>query len=117
MVELAFEGKQNFVGVLPTGGGKSLVFLLPAFAATADTPSHELVQKTLVIIPNRSLLQDTMRKAMLYGVSCNQWSVDTSDRVIKDTALLLIAIESFASYKFRWRVFLNLLNILFDLMS
>jgi hypothetical protein len=101
MVEMAFEGTQNFVGVLPTGGGKSLVFLLPAFAATVDTPEHGLVEKTLVVIPNKSLMDDTLRKAIKAGVSCNQWTVSTSERVIKDTALILIAIESLASFKFK----------------
>jgi hypothetical protein len=101
MVEMAFSGKQNFIGVLPTGGGKSLVFLLPAFAATIDTPPNGLVQKTLVIIPNKSLMADTLKKAMKFGVSCAQWIVGISDRVIKDTALILIAIESLASYKFK----------------
>lgn len=105
MVELAFAGHQNFVGVLPTGGGKSLVFLLPAFAATVDTPSNGVVSKTLVVIPNRSLLEDTLKRAINFGISCAQWTVNTSERVIKDTALILIAIESLASYKFKWYVF------------
>jgi hypothetical protein len=105
MVELAFAANQNFVGVLPTGGGKSLVFLLPAFAATVDTPPDGMVQKTLVIIPNKSLMEDMLKKAMNNGVSCAQWTVKTSDRIIKDTALILVAIESFASYKFKWCVF------------
>jgi hypothetical protein len=106
MVEMAFAGTQNFVGVLPTGGGKSLVFLLPAFAATVDTPPDGLVQKTVVVIPNRSLMEDTLKKAMKFGVSCAQWTVSTSERVIKDTALIVIAIESLASYKFKWYGFL-----------
>ena len=105
MVELAFAGEQNFVGILPTGGGKSLVFLLPAFAATIDTPPDALVQKTLVIIPNRSLMEDTIRKALKSGVSCAQWTVNASDRVIRDTALILIAIESLATHKFKWYVY------------
>lgn len=101
MVEMAFAGTQNFVGVLPTGGGKSLVFLLPALAETVDTPQGGLVQKTLVIIPNKSLMEDTLRKAKDAGVSCSQWTVNTSNTAIKDTALILIAIETLDSYKFR----------------
>ena len=101
MVELALEGTRNFIGVLPTGGGKSLVFLLPAFAATVDTAPDGTVMKTLVIIPNKTLLADTLQKALKFDISCAQWTVNTSDRVIKDTALLLIAIESLASHKFR----------------
>jgi hypothetical protein len=101
MVEMAFAGTQNFIGVLPTGGGKSLVFLLPAFAATIDIPPDGLIQKTLVVIPNKALMEDTLKKAMNAGVSCSQWTVNTNERAIKDTALILIAIESLASYKFR----------------
>ena len=111
MVEMAFAGKQNFVGVLPTGGGKSLVFLLPAYAATVDTPLDGVVEKTLVVIPNRSLMDDTLRKAIKSGVSCAKWTVNTSERVIKDTPLLLIAIESLASYKFRKYVTLLIYHI------
>ena len=101
MVEMAFAGTQNFIGVLPTGGGKSLVFLLPAFAATIDPPEGGLVQKTLVVIPNKSLMVDTLRKALDAGVSCVQWTVNTNERVIKDVGLILIAIESLDSYKFK----------------
>lgn len=101
MVELAFAGTQNFVGVLPTGGGKSLVFLLPAFAATVDTPEYGTVEKTLVIIPNKSLMDDTLKKATHAGVSCAKWTVNTSQQVVKDTALILVAIETLASYRFK----------------
>lgn len=107
LVEMAFTATQNIVGVLPTGGGKSLVFLLPAFAATIDTPENGLVDKTLVIIPNKALMDDTLKKAINAGVSCSKWTVGTSDRVMKDTPLILIAIESLASQKFKWYDFLT----------
>jgi hypothetical protein len=101
MVEMAFSGTQNFLGVLPTGGGKSLVFLLPAFAATIDTPVGGFVEKTIAVIPNKALMDDTLKKAINGGVSCSKWTVNTSDRDIKNTALLLVAIESLDSYKFK----------------
>jgi DEAD/DEAH box helicase len=104
MVELAFAGKQNFVGVLPTGGGKSLVFLLPALAATMDIASDGTVMKTLVVVPNKSLLVDTMQKAMKHNISCIQWLVGTNIRIIDNASLILIAIESLDSYKFKWYV-------------
>jgi hypothetical protein len=102
MVELALAGTQNFIGILPTGGGKSLIFLLPAFAATVDTAPDGTVMKTLVIIPNKSLLTETLDKALKFNISCAQWTANISDRVIKDTALILLAIESLACYKFKW---------------
>ena len=113
---MAFAANQNFVGVLPTGGGKSLVFLLPAIAATANPHPDGMVQKTLVVIPNKSLMDDTLKRAMKYGVSCVQWTVKTYDQVIKDNALILVAIESLASYKFKWCVFLDCV-ICFPLLS
>ena len=106
MVEMALAGKQNFVGILPTGGGKSLIFLLPALASMMEASQDAIVQKTLVVIPNRSLMEDTLKKAINSGVSCHQWTVNTSNQVIKSTALLLIAVESLASYKFRLYVVL-----------
>ena len=115
MVELAFAGTQNFIGILPTGGGKSLVFLLPAFAASIDASDDGLIQKTLVVIPNKSLMEDTLRKALKAGIPCAQWTVNTSNRVIRDTALILIAIESLDSYKFRLCGLLYLLNQIFTL--
>jgi hypothetical protein len=105
MVELAFAGKQNFVGVLPTGGGKSLVFLLPALAATMDIASDGTVMKTLVVVPNKSLLVDTLQKAMKHNISCIQWLVGTNIRIIDNASLILIAIESLDSYKFKWYVY------------
>jgi hypothetical protein len=59
MVELAFARTQYFVGILPTGGGKSLVFLLPAFAATVNQLPNGKIMKTLVVIPNKALLINT----------------------------------------------------------
>jgi superfamily II DNA helicase RecQ len=115
MVEMAFTGTNNFIGILPTGGGKSLVFLLPAFAATVNTAPNGTVMKTLVIIPNKALLADTLQKALKLNVSCEQWTVRTSDHIIKNTALLLIAIESLASYKFR-RYVMFLITVLYNLL-
>ena len=112
MVELAFAGKQNFVGVLPTGGGKSLAFLLPALAATMETAPDGTVMKTLVVVPNKSLLADTLQKAIKHNISCIQWVVGTSDRITDNASLILIAIESLDSYKFKWYEFLKISCIL-----
>lgn len=101
MVELALAGNQNFVGILPTGGGKSLVFMLPAFAAQNTPNQHGKINKTIVIIPNKSLLLDTLRKAQDLNISCCQWTASTNDCLTDNVALVLVAIESLASYKFK----------------
>ena len=42
-VQTALEGEQDMLAILPTGGGKSLVFQLPAWAEKHET--------TVVIVP------------------------------------------------------------------
>jgi hypothetical protein len=55
-----------------------------------------------VVIPNKSLLAETIQKALQFNISCALWTVGTSNQIIKNTALLLLAIESLASHKFKW---------------
>jgi hypothetical protein len=105
MVNLAFSGTQNFVGILPTGGGKSLVFLLPAFADSIMPSSDGKIKKTLVIVPNKALLTDTLRKAQEFNIPCAQWTVGTDPRVTSNCSLILLAIETLASNRFQQYVF------------
>jgi len=101
MVEKSLDAVTNFIAVLPTGGGKSLVFLIPAFAAQSTAPMGASVKKTLVIIPNKALLNDTLRKAQDLGISCCQWIASTSNRVTENVSLVLLAIESLSCYRFK----------------
>jgi superfamily II DNA helicase RecQ len=48
MCALSISRQHNFIGILPTGGGKSLVFMLPAL--------REDGFYTIVLIPNKMLL-------------------------------------------------------------
>lgn len=101
MVNMAFNAAQSFIGILPTGGGKSLIFLLPAFAEALEAGLTNDPSKTLVVIPNKSLLNDTLRKAHEFKIPCAQWTVQTDKETIRHCSLILLAIETVASCKFR----------------
>ena len=60
-VQLAVEGAESFVAVLPTGGGKSLTYTLPAFNP------KESGHHSYVLIPSRALLQDQIDRAEALG--------------------------------------------------
>jgi superfamily II DNA helicase RecQ len=91
MVEMAIARQRNFVGILPTGGGKSLVFLLPSLV--------EERFMTVVLIPNKMLLRDMIRKARAARIECAQWTTNTlgSPKV----KVLFVALETATHVKFR----------------
>jgi hypothetical protein len=53
------------VVVLPTGGGKSLLFTLPAIV--------EKTGVTVVVVPYRALIEDLVSRIQEYGVDCMEW--------------------------------------------
>ncbi|KAJ6553802.1 hypothetical protein DFH09DRAFT_1495365 [Mycena vulgaris] len=91
-VTMAMERKHNFIAVLPTGAGKSLIYQLPAF--------HQEGSWTVVMCPNRSLLQDQQRNAVKLGLRTHRWSVG-SQNVPNDVTLIFVALESIVSPAFK----------------
>jgi superfamily II DNA/RNA helicase len=53
------------VAVMPTGTGKSVLFMLPAWAEPGGT--------TIVIVPLTALRQDMQRRCDVLGISCAAW--------------------------------------------
>ena len=88
-VEMALARKENFVAVLPTGGGKSLIFTLPPFNEPHFT--------TYVIVPNKSLLQDQLEKI---GLRVCVWGASRRD-CDEDAQLVFLAMESATSQRFQ----------------
>ncbi|KAF8873087.1 hypothetical protein BD779DRAFT_1452248, partial [Infundibulicybe gibba] len=68
LVEQAIQNEHNLIGILPTGGGKSLIYLLPSLQET---------RMTVVISPNKALLVDQLSKAQKMGIHCCQWIANT----------------------------------------
>ena len=94
IIDKALECDENFIAVLRTGGGKSMSFLIPAYADQLS--GHGM---TIVIIPNKVLLADILQQSSRYGVKCAVWLA--SKPVIASTNLVLMAIETAASPKFQ----------------
>jgi hypothetical protein len=92
MLEIAVTRSANFLGILPTGGGKSLVFLLPAL--------QEEGFYTYVVEPNKVLLNDQLQKATKYGIQAMQWTTSTL-QVPAHIRILFLALETAASPAFR----------------
>ena len=89
-ITLAIHQQVNFLCVLPTGGGKSMIFML----ASAIDPSHRV---TVVIVPYISLLNDLLRRSQEAGLSASRWEPG----VPCDAKLVVVVTETAASRLFR----------------
>jgi hypothetical protein len=98
-VRLAVERQESFVAVLPTGGGKSLTYTLPAFNP------KEKGYRSYIIIPNRALLKDQMEHAEALGLCAQCWTA-SHPRVNDETQLVFLAMESAVSPAFKRLVWL-----------
>jgi superfamily II DNA helicase RecQ len=64
---MAMKAHERLIVVLPTGGGKSLLFMLPAILKERDDGT------TVVVVPFAALIQDVVRRARECGVDCIRW--------------------------------------------
>ena len=104
-VQAALEGSDSLV-VMPTGGGKSLCYQLPALAGDGD-PTRPLV---VVVSPLIALMSDQWRRLQEAGVRSTMLASGMEDghnaRALQEiesgsTQLVLAAPERFASGAFR----------------
>lgn len=65
-LEAIVRGDSPILTILPTGGGKSLLFLLPA--------SYEMSGTTVVIVSLISLRTDLVRRCAELSISCRVWN-------------------------------------------
>lgn len=59
------DGQTPLVVVLPTGGGKSLLFTVPACLQDAGV--------TVVVVPYRALIEDLVTRITRSGIDCVEW--------------------------------------------
>ncbi|KAH1483427.1 hypothetical protein KXX06_004839, partial [Aspergillus fumigatus] len=90
-------GESPVVAVMPTGGGKSILFMVPAFAAPRGT--------TIIVVPLVALRADMTRRCQELGILCVPWD----SRWPPDAAsIVLVTPESAVSPDFQ--TFLNRLR-------
>ena len=93
-IKAIVSGDSPVVAVMATGGGKSLLFMLPAACSTGGM--------TVVVVPLISLRQDLRRRCEAMGMRCEEWD---GRRPPDAAAVVLVTPESAVSGGFM--TFLN----------
>jgi RecQ family ATP-dependent DNA helicase len=107
-IDAIVAGQSHVVAVMPTGAGKSMLFMLPAWAEQGGT--------TVVVVPLIALRGDMMRRCRKLGISCAEWD---SRRPPDAAAVVLVTPESavreeFATFLNRLRATRQLDRIVID---
>jgi superfamily II DNA/RNA helicase len=106
-------GRRPLVVVMPTGGGKSLLFTAPACLDNTGV--------TIVMVPFRALINDLVDKAKNAGIDCVEWRpgevnpatlVFVSADLVDGTNLLGYAQQLFDSGRLR-RIFIDECHLIF----
>lgn len=89
----ALERKDNFLCVLPTGAGKTALFMIPALLEHGKT--------TVVVSPLFALVKDMERRMNAAGICCIVWDATEHHRGIADhVQIVLVSIEAASSHAF-----------------
>lgn len=94
-------GQSPVITIMPTGAGKSLLFLLPASVVPG---------LTVVVVPLIALRIDLSQRCAKLGISCVEWE---SRRPPDEASIVLVTAESALSEDFR--TFLNRQQLLHQL--
>lgn len=91
------ERNSDLLVVLPTGGGKSLLFMLAAFMET-----NRKAKTTVVIVPLVSLKNDLRRRCDDAKLSCEAWGPESDPQKVlkKAPSLILVSAEQAVSETF-----------------
>ncbi|KAF9882584.1 hypothetical protein FE257_006232, partial [Aspergillus nanangensis] len=77
------QGESPVVAIMPTGSGKSMLFMLPAWIEPGGT--------TVVVVPLIALRQDMQQRCQQLGISCTVWE---SRRPPDAASIILVTPES-----------------------
>ena len=95
LVLLVLSEHQDLIGVLPTGGGKSLAWNIYAW-------THRRDRTLVVLIPNKSLLEEQLRRSTSKDIQAQRLSssIITNWKAVHDTTpLWFVPLETFTSSK------------------
>ena len=90
-LQLIIDGKTDVLAILPTGGGKSMLFFLPTLMEREMT--------TVVIVPLIAVMHDLRSRCIEAGISCAVWDPKNPLRV--NTNLLFVAVEHAVEARFQ----------------
>ena len=85
----ALEKREDFVAVMPTGFGKSDLFLLPAFI---EADAHT----TIIIVPLVSLQKDILKRCEEFGIAAGTWE----SRSTAGLQVLIVSVEHVGSAEY-----------------
>ena len=107
-IDAIVAGHSPIIAIMATGAGKSMLFMLPAWAEQAGT--------TIVVVPLISLRGDMMRRCKELGISCAEWQ---SQKPADAAAIVFVTPESavgegFATFINRLRATRQLDRIVID---
>jgi superfamily II DNA helicase RecQ len=89
VIKTIMAGESPIVAVMGTGGGKSLLFMLPAYCSRSGV--------TVVVVPLIALRQDMKRRCEEMGLRCQEWE---SRRPGDGAQVVLVTPESAVSEGF-----------------
>ncbi|KAL4777905.1 P-loop containing nucleoside triphosphate hydrolase protein [Aspergillus varians] len=75
------DGASPILIVMPTGSGKSMLFMLPAFIATRGY--------TIIVVPLLALRSDLQQQCQQLGIQCMSWE----SRMLPDKAAIIVVDE------------------------
>ncbi|KAH6953657.1 P-loop containing nucleoside triphosphate hydrolase protein [Fusarium avenaceum] len=81
---------EQLIIVLPTGGGKSIFFMLPAFMEDERGRGGPV---SIVVVPFVSLVQDLVIRAGELGIDCMEWKSDI-DREERQRDVRLVVVSA-----------------------
>ena len=93
-MEVIQAGNSPVVAVMPTGAGKSILFMLPAWVEPGGT--------TVVVVPLIALRGDMKRRCDEFGIECIKW-----ERTQQPDGAAIILVTPESAVRGPFRIFLN----------
>jgi len=90
---LTLPNDHGFLAVLPTGSGKSLLFLIPAMMSDSKV--------VVVFFPLKALVQTMAQQITDYGIHCTVWNEQKTRNPVRKT-LLLVGMDYMATSTTLW---------------
>src|SRR5271163_4979944 len=85
-MQLTLEKKEDVLVILPTVGGKSLMFQLAAWMEKDKT--------TVIIVPFVAIIEDMKDKCDGLDLSCYEWRKNDKNIGLENTQIVLVGVEN-----------------------